>query len=219
MRWPKYWSFSFNISLSNEHPGLISFKMDWLDLLAVQGALRSLSNTTVQKPQFFGAQPSLWSWYKPRQLRKVEGGAPVAPGLSQTDGRVVSGCRDRSPRFWHHRFRLQARSSPESVSALVGGRHPRAGLDCGALEAAREVCLQIIWFDKPKEEVRYKGTRELSAPQPQAGEGEWAGPRRRWRQPPTRKPGGGCWKRLVAGLPPPEGCVCGWPARLTDRIQ
>ena len=41
-RWPKYWSFSFNISLSNEHPGLISFKMDWLDLLAVQGTLKSL---------------------------------------------------------------------------------------------------------------------------------------------------------------------------------
>ena len=42
MRWPKYWSFSFNISLSNEHPGLISFRMDWLDLLAVQGILKSL---------------------------------------------------------------------------------------------------------------------------------------------------------------------------------
>ena len=42
MRWPKYWSFSFNISPSNEHPGLISFRMDWLDLLAVQGALKSL---------------------------------------------------------------------------------------------------------------------------------------------------------------------------------
>ena len=42
MRWPKYWSFSFNISLSNEHPGLISFTMDWLDLLAVQGTLKSL---------------------------------------------------------------------------------------------------------------------------------------------------------------------------------
>ena len=41
-RWPKYWSFSFNISPSNEHPGLISFRMDWLDLLAVQGTLRSL---------------------------------------------------------------------------------------------------------------------------------------------------------------------------------
>ena len=42
MRWPKYWSFSFSISLSNEHSGLISFRMDWLDLLAVQGTLKSL---------------------------------------------------------------------------------------------------------------------------------------------------------------------------------
>ena len=42
IRWPKYWSFSFYISPSNEHPGLISFRMDWLDLLAVQGALKSL---------------------------------------------------------------------------------------------------------------------------------------------------------------------------------
>ena len=42
IRWPKYWSFSFNISPSNEHPGLISFQMDWLDLLAVQGTLKSL---------------------------------------------------------------------------------------------------------------------------------------------------------------------------------
>ena len=40
--WPKYWSFSFNISPSNEHPGLLSFRMDWLDLLAVQGALKGL---------------------------------------------------------------------------------------------------------------------------------------------------------------------------------
>ena len=42
MRWPKYWSFSFSISPSNEHPGLVSFGMDWLDLLAVQGTLKSL---------------------------------------------------------------------------------------------------------------------------------------------------------------------------------
>ena len=42
MRWPKYWSFSFSISPSNEHPGQISFRMDWLDLLAVQGPLKSL---------------------------------------------------------------------------------------------------------------------------------------------------------------------------------
>ena len=42
IRWPEYWSFSFNISPSNDHPGLISFRMDWLDLLAVQGTLKSL---------------------------------------------------------------------------------------------------------------------------------------------------------------------------------
>ena len=58
MRWPKYWNFSFSISPSNEHPGLISFRMDWLDLLAVQGALRVFSNTTVQKHQFFSTQLS-----------------------------------------------------------------------------------------------------------------------------------------------------------------
>ena len=54
-RWPKYWSFSFNISPSNEHPGLISFRMDWLGLLVVQGTLRVFSNATVQKHQFFCA--------------------------------------------------------------------------------------------------------------------------------------------------------------------
>ena len=58
MRWPKYWSFSFSIIPSKEIPGLISFRMDWLDLLAVQGTLKSFSNTTVQKHQFFSAQPS-----------------------------------------------------------------------------------------------------------------------------------------------------------------
>ena len=59
IRWPKYWSFSFNISPSNEHSGLISFRMDWFHLLAVQGLSRVFPNTTVQKHQFFGAQPFL----------------------------------------------------------------------------------------------------------------------------------------------------------------
>jgi len=59
IRWPKYWSVSFNIGPSNEHPGLISFGMDWLDLLAVQGTLKSLLKTTVQKHQFFSTQLSL----------------------------------------------------------------------------------------------------------------------------------------------------------------
>ena len=61
IRWPKYWSFSFNISPSNEYSELISFRMDWLDLLVVQGTLKSLLQTILQKHQFFGASPSSWS--------------------------------------------------------------------------------------------------------------------------------------------------------------
>ena len=57
IRWPKYWSFSFNIISSNEHSGLISFRMDWLDLLAVQGTLKSLLQHHSSKA-FFGAQLS-----------------------------------------------------------------------------------------------------------------------------------------------------------------
>ena len=59
IRWPKYWSFSFSISPSKEHPGLISFRMDWLDLLAVQGTLNSLLQyPPVQKHQLFSTQLS-----------------------------------------------------------------------------------------------------------------------------------------------------------------
>ena len=58
IRWPNYWSFSFNISPSNKHPGLISFRTDWLDLLAVQGTLKGLLQHPVQKHQFFSAQLS-----------------------------------------------------------------------------------------------------------------------------------------------------------------
>ena len=58
MRWPKYWSFSFSISPSNQHPGLISFRMDWLDLLAVQRTLKSLlqhhsSKASILRPSAF----------------------------------------------------------------------------------------------------------------------------------------------------------------------
>ena len=61
IRWPKYWSFSFSISPSNEYSELVSFRIDWFYLLAVQGTLKVFSSTTVQKHQFFSAQPSLWS--------------------------------------------------------------------------------------------------------------------------------------------------------------
>ena len=64
MRWPKYWSFSFSISPFKEHPGLISFRMDWLDLLAVQGTLKSLlqhhsaKTSILQRSAFFTVQLS-----------------------------------------------------------------------------------------------------------------------------------------------------------------
>ena len=68
IRWPKYWSFSFSISPSNEHPGLISFKMDWLDLLAVQGTLKSLlqhhsSKASIPSALSFLYSPTLTSVY------------------------------------------------------------------------------------------------------------------------------------------------------------
>ena len=56
MRWPNNWSFSLRISPSNEHPGLVSFRMDWLDLLQSKGLSRVFSNTRVQKHQLFGSQ-------------------------------------------------------------------------------------------------------------------------------------------------------------------
>ena len=61
IRWTKYWSFSSSISPSNEYSGSISFRIDWFDLLAVQGLSSVFSSTTVQKHQFFNTQPSLWS--------------------------------------------------------------------------------------------------------------------------------------------------------------
>ena len=64
IRWPEYWNFSFSISPSSECSGLIFFRIDWFDLLVVQGLSRVFFNTTVQKHQFFGAQLSLWSNFR-----------------------------------------------------------------------------------------------------------------------------------------------------------
>ena len=61
IRRPKYWSFSFSISPSNEYSGLISFRIDWFDFLAVQGNLKSLLQHHSLKASIFSAQPSLWS--------------------------------------------------------------------------------------------------------------------------------------------------------------
>ena len=78
IRWPKFWSFSFNIIPSNEHSGLIYFRMDWLDLLAVQWILK-ISNNTIQKHQFFGTQLSsqsdshIHTWLLEKPLHWLDG--------------------------------------------------------------------------------------------------------------------------------------------------
>ena len=61
VRWPKYWNFSFSISPSSEHSGLISFRIDWIDLLPIPRTLKVFSHTMVQKHQIFGAKLSWWS--------------------------------------------------------------------------------------------------------------------------------------------------------------
>ena len=83
-RWPKYWSFSFSISPSNEYSGLISFRIDWLDLLAVQGTLRSVWASPVEVwvggglPQGQGLWlQQTWLWHKPFWRR-----SPLAPPQS-----------------------------------------------------------------------------------------------------------------------------------------
>ena len=61
IRWPKYWSFSFSISPSNEYSGLISFRIDWLDLMAVQGTLENLLHHNSSKASVVQCSPSFWS--------------------------------------------------------------------------------------------------------------------------------------------------------------
>ena len=89
-RWPKYWSFNFNISPSNEYSGLISFRMDCLDLLEVQGPLKSLLNTTDQKYQLF-------AW----------GGQ--SPGVSASPSVPPMNTQDWSPLGWTAWISLQSK--------------------------------------------------------------------------------------------------------------
>ena len=103
IRWPKYWSFCFSISSSNEYSGLICFRMDWLDLLAAQEILKSLLQHYNQKPQFFGTQPSLWSnshictWLLEKPLLWLEGSlSAVMPLLFNILSRFVIAFLPRS---------------------------------------------------------------------------------------------------------------------------
>ena len=86
MRWPKYWSFSFSISPSNEHPGLISFRMDWLGLLAVQGTLKESSPT----PQFKSINfPALSFLHSPTPT-SIHDGKTIALTRQTLVGKVMS---------------------------------------------------------------------------------------------------------------------------------
>ena len=107
MRWPKYWSFSFSISPSNEHPGLISFKMDWLDLLAVQGTLKSLLQhhsskaSILQHSAFFRVQLShpYMTTGKTTALTKRTFAGKVMPLLFNILSRLVITFFSRSKRL------------------------------------------------------------------------------------------------------------------------
>ena len=110
IRWPKYWSFSFNISPSNEHPGLTSFRMDWLALLAVQGTLKSLLQHHSSKASFFGAQPS----YSP--TKSVTGCLTNIDGVS-TSARLCAG--GRGPR---ERMSFSIASGHRHMPGLVEGQ-------------------------------------------------------------------------------------------------
>ena len=86
MRWPKYWSFNFSIIPSKEHPGLISFRMDWLDLLAVQGTLKNLL-----QPQFKSINSSVLSFLHSRTLTSIHTtGKTIALTRRPFVGKVMS---------------------------------------------------------------------------------------------------------------------------------
>ena len=104
MRWPKYWSFSFSISPSNEHPGLISFRMDWLNCLAVQGTLKSLLQHHSSEASIF----RLSTFFITDQLCKIDSqwgiccmaqetqtGAPYQPRWVGWGGRWEVGSKGR----------------------------------------------------------------------------------------------------------------------------
>ena len=100
IRWPKYWSFSFNINPSNEHPGLISFRMDWLNLLAVQGTIKSLFQhhsskaSILQHSGFFTVQLShpymttgktiALDWKKPKLESRLPGEISITSDMQMT---------------------------------------------------------------------------------------------------------------------------------------
>ena len=150
IRWPKYWSFSFNISPSNEHPGLISFRMDWLDLLAVQGTLKSLlqhhSSTApiFRRSAFFIVQLShlYMTTGKTIALTRRTFKSMQKCSLEELRAKVLLTTRTRSPRNVPWVAVLNIEDSDKCISCFLG--------DNGKLEQGRgKVSIYLnINFDK-----------------------------------------------------------------------
>ena len=113
IRWPKYWSFSFNISPSNEHSGLISFRMDWLDLLAVQGTLKSLPQHYSSKASIFQA---LAFFIVQLSHQYTTTGKTIALTRRTFDGKVMS-------LLFNMLFRLVITFLPRSKHHLISWLH------------------------------------------------------------------------------------------------
>ena len=126
MRWPKYWSFSFSISPSNEHPGLISFRMDWLDLLAVQGTLKSLLQQHSSKASillrsaFFIVQLSYPYMTTGKTISSVQFSSVTQsrPTLCNTMNRITPGLPV------HHQLPEFTQTRVQRVSAAIQPSYP-----------------------------------------------------------------------------------------------
>ena len=133
MRWPKYWSFSFSIIPSKEIPGLISFTMDWLHLLVVQGTLKSLLHTTVQKHNFFSVQPSLQSnshihtWLLENKNKNIAltRWNFVGKVMSLLFNMLYSNAKAETPIFGHLMWRVDSLEKTLMLGG-IGGRRRRA---------------------------------------------------------------------------------------------
>ena len=122
IRWSRYWSFSFSMSPSNEYSGLISFKIDWLDFLAVQGTLESLQHYS-SKHQFFGAQLSLWSMIY--MIFKMMASGPITSW--QIDGQTMETVTDFI--FLSSKITADGDCSFESKGHFLLGRKAMTNLD------------------------------------------------------------------------------------------
>ena len=120
IRWPKYWSFSFSISPSNEHPGLISFRMDWLDLLAVQGTLKSLLQHHSSKASILRRSASLFGKGQPPGPSTLKW-PPTSPSMHSSLGLLTPWpCHPHSCMSQN----LEVLSSPLSLHSLSTSAKP-----------------------------------------------------------------------------------------------